>query len=237
MRVLQVEDDTSTAQAVEKTLQAKGFTCDTAALGEEAIRLATQNRYDLILLDIMLPDIDGYEVLRRLRDADIHTPVVIQSGLVGTDDGGKESLFGVRDHLIKPFNGYDLRECVASILERAGSEDLGHTPVGGAKAGRREPDATRRRHQRVKTLKSAQIIYKNSNCVTDCFVVNMSVAGAALKLTDAVDLPDTFLLKLEHGPTHRCHVCWRQGQKLGVMFIQPSEKGGSGPEGPASPAH
>ena len=60
MRVLQIEDDVSTAQAVAKTLEAKGFQCDTASLGEDAIGLATQNRYDLILLDIMLPDIDGY---------------------------------------------------------------------------------------------------------------------------------------------------------------------------------
>ena len=228
MRVLQVEDDASTAQAVEKTLQSKGFTCDTAVLGEEAIALASRNSYDLILLDIMLPDIDGYEVLRRLRDAEIDTPVVIQSGLAGDDGGNKDTLFGVRDHLIKPFNGNDLRECVASILERAGSEDLGHSGDGQNKGAAGESGTPRRRHQRVKTLKSAQIIYKNSNCVTNCFVVNMSDGGAALKLTDAVELPETFLLKLEHGPTYRCHVCWRQGQKLGVMFIQGAS--GAGPE-------
>ena len=237
MRVLQVEDDRSTAQAVEKTLQAKGFTCDTVVLGEDAIKLAVKNRYDLILLDIMLPDIDGYEVLRRLRDADIHTPVVIQSGVPGSDDGAKGSLFGVRDHLIKPFNGHDLRECVASILERAGSEDLGHAPGSETTSGGQDSETARRRHQRVKTLKSAQVIYKNSSCVTDCFVVNMSVGGAAIKLTDAVELPETFLLKLQHGPIYRCHVCWRQGQKLGVMFIQPSAADGLGPQGPDKSAH
>lgn len=227
MRVLQVEDDVSTAQAVTMTLQAKGFSCDTAELGEEAIALATQNHYDLILLDIMLPDIDGYEVLRRLRDADIHTPVVIQSALFSQEERENGSLFGIRDHLIKPFNGHDLRECVASILERAGSEDLGYTVEDRRETDRRSGERrqahnARRRHPRVKTLKSGQVIYKNSTCVNDCVVLNMSPGGAALKLTDAVDLPETFLLKLEHGPVYRCHVCWRHRDKIGVMFIQPS---------------
>jgi DNA-binding response OmpR family regulator len=228
MRVLQIEDDVSTAQAVAKTLEAKGFQCDTASLGEDAIGLATQNRYDLILLDIMLPDIDGYEVLRRLRDADIHTPVVIQSALLGDAHDDQGAGLGIQDHLIKPFNGHDLRECVNSILERAGSEDLGHievsvpVPDDRREAERRGGDATRRRHLRVKTLKGGQIIYKNSNCVTDCLVVNMSPGGAALKLSKAEEVPETFLLKLKQGSVYRCHVCWRHGEKLGVMFIQPS---------------
>jgi DNA-binding response OmpR family regulator len=223
MRVLQIEDDSSTAQAVAKTLEAKGFQCDTACLGEDAIGLATQNRYDLILLDIMLPDIDGYEVLRRLRDADIHTPVVIQSALLDQNLDDEAAGLGIQDHLIKPFNGHDLRACVSSILDRAGSEDLGHTLADDRRHGeRRGGDATRRRHPRVKTLKGGQVIFKNSNCVTDCLVVNMSAGGAALQLKKPEDVPETFLLKLQQGSVYRCHVCWRHGKKLGVMFIQPA---------------
>ena len=220
MRVLQIEDDELTAQAVSKTLESKGFSCDTAGLGEEAVGLATKNHYDLILLDIMLPDIDGYEVLRRLRDADIHTPVVIQSALLGQDHSGDHAGLGIKDHLIKPFNGHDLKECVASVLERAGSEELGIHGDDRRRGERRQDKKIRRRHNRVKTLKAAQIIYKNSNCVADCLVVNMSVGGAALKLAKLEDIPDTFLLKMHQGPIYRCHVCWRHRDKLGVMFIQ-----------------
>ncbi len=216
MRVLQVEDDEPTAQVVAQTLISKGFSCDTAHLGEEAIDLATQNRYDLILLDIMLPDIDGYEVLRRIRDADIHTPVIIQSALIGGDDEGKSEHLGVMDRLIKPFNGHDLRDSVAAILERAGSKELGHTFED-----RRTGKVARRQHKRVKTLKSGQIIYKNSNCVSDCLVVNMSSGGAALKIPEKLEVPETFLLKLQNGPLFRCHVCWRHANKVGVMFVQP----------------
>ena len=82
MRVLQVEDDPTTAQSVEQMLKSVGYECHTTALGEEAVRLAQKDPYDVILLDIMLPDIDGYEVLKRLQDWDIGTPVVIQSGQV-----------------------------------------------------------------------------------------------------------------------------------------------------------
>jgi len=215
MRVLQVEDDEATARAVAQTLAAKGFTCDTVSLGEEAIELASQSTYDLILLDIMLPDIDGYEVLRRLRDADINTPVVIQTGTIGQPDSDLTKGFGVREELIKPFSGSDLRECVASILERAASPELGHV-VPEPEDGK----TPRRRHKRVKTLKSAQIIFKNSNCVSDCFVINMSLGGAALKISEKLEVPETFLLKLQNGPMYRCHVCWRHVDKIGVMFIE-----------------
>ncbi len=86
MRVLQVEDDPTAAQAVEQMLKSKGYACETTAYGEQAVALATHNDYDIILLDIMLPDIDGYEVLRRLQAAQVHTPVLIQSGLIGRDE-------------------------------------------------------------------------------------------------------------------------------------------------------
>ncbi len=65
MRVLQVEDDPTTAQSVELMLKSEGYECHTTARGEEAVRLAQKDPYDVILLDIMLPDIDGYEVLKR----------------------------------------------------------------------------------------------------------------------------------------------------------------------------
>ena len=216
MRVLQVEDDQATAQVVAQTLISKGFSCDTAILGEEAIDLATQNTYDLILLDIMLPDIDGYEVLRRLRDADIHTPVIIQSALIGRNDQGKTNNLGVMDRLIKPFNSKELHDSVSAILERAGEED-GESAV----EDRRSDKVPRRRHKRIKTLKSGRIIHDNSQQINSCFVINMSIGGCALQFTGYPEIPEIFMLKLESGETHWCHVCWRHADKIGVMFIQP----------------
>jgi two-component system cell cycle response regulator CtrA len=118
MRVLQVEDDPTAAQAVEQMLKSKGYACETTAYGELAVELATQNDYDIILLDIMLPDIDGYEVLRRLQAAQVHTPVLIQSGIIGRDELEKGAGFGVDDYLVKPFTRSELAERIETALQR-----------------------------------------------------------------------------------------------------------------------
>ncbi len=214
MRILQVEDDEPTAKVVAQALISKGFSCDITRLGEEAIDLATRNTYDLILLDIMLPDIDGYEVLRRLRDSDIHTPVIVQTALTGKE--GKSDHLGVMSCLIKPFNGSDLFDTVSAILERAGVEDSEQEVED-----RRNSQVARRRHKRIKTLKSGRIIRDNSKQISSCFVINMSVGGCALQFTEDIEIPQLFTLKLENGETHRCHVCWRHADKVGVMFVPP----------------
>ena len=69
MRVLIVEDDTATSANIELVLKAEGFICDTTDLGEDGLEIGKLYDYDIIVLDLMLPDIDGYEVLRRLRAA------------------------------------------------------------------------------------------------------------------------------------------------------------------------
>ena len=83
MRVLLVEDDPSTAKAIELSLASEGIVCDTTELGEEGLEVGKLYDYDIIILDLMLPDIDGYEVLRRFRAAKINTPILILSGLCG----------------------------------------------------------------------------------------------------------------------------------------------------------
>ena len=85
MRVLLVEDDTATAKAIEVMLKSEGYVCDSTGLGEDGLEIGKLYDYDLIILDLMLPDIDGYEVLRRLRAARVQTPIVILSGLTEPD--------------------------------------------------------------------------------------------------------------------------------------------------------
>ena len=113
MRVLQVEDETSTASAVEQMLRADGHDCDTTSLGEDAVRLARENDYDVILLDVMLPDIDGYEVLKLLWRSKIRTPVIFQSGLVHNASYGYP--FGVGGCLVKPYDRQALREGIEAV--------------------------------------------------------------------------------------------------------------------------
>ena len=85
MRVLLVEDDDAMSDSIELMLKSEGMVVDTTDLGEDGLEIGKLYDYDIILLDLMLPDIDGYEVLRRLRDARVETPVLILSGLTETE--------------------------------------------------------------------------------------------------------------------------------------------------------
>ncbi|MEJ2028207.1 MAG: response regulator, partial [Limibacillus sp.] len=80
MRVLLVEDDSATARSIEMMLRSEGYVCDSTDLGEDGFEIAKIYDYDVIILDLMLPDMDGYDVLRRLRDAKVGTPILVLSG-------------------------------------------------------------------------------------------------------------------------------------------------------------
>src|ERR1043165_5011981 len=98
MRVLLVEDDAATAPGIALMLKKEGFVCDKTDLGEDGLEIGKLYDYDIIILDLMLPDIDGYEVLRRLRAARVRTPILILSGLSELDHKIKGLGFGADDY-------------------------------------------------------------------------------------------------------------------------------------------
>jgi len=104
MRVLLVEDDSSTAKSIEMMLKSEGYIVDITDLGEDGLEIGKIYEYDIIILDLMLPDMDGYEVLKRLRAAKINTPILILSGLSELDNKLKGLGFGADDYLTKPFD-------------------------------------------------------------------------------------------------------------------------------------
>lgn len=119
MRVLLVEDDSSVVKTVELTLRAEGFICDSTTIGEDGLEIGKLYDYDIMILDLMLPDIDGYEVLRRWRAAKVTTPVLILSGLQEISDKVKGLGFGADDYLTKPFNKNELLARVQAIVRRS----------------------------------------------------------------------------------------------------------------------
>jgi len=119
MRVLIVEDDSVTAQSIELMLKSESFNVYTTDLGEEGIDLGKLYDYDIILLDINLPDMSGYEVLRTLRVAKVKTPVLILSGLAALDDKVKGLGFGADDYLTKPFHKDELVARIHAIVRRS----------------------------------------------------------------------------------------------------------------------
>ena len=119
MRVLVVEDDSATAKSIELMLKSEGFVCDTTSLGEDGLEIGKLYDYDIIILDLMLPDMDGYEVLKRLRAARIKTPILILSGLAELDNKIKGLGFGADDYLTKPFDKRELIARVQAIIRRS----------------------------------------------------------------------------------------------------------------------
>jgi len=119
MRILLVEDDTATAKSIEMMLRSEGYVCDTTDLGEDGLEIGKLYDYDIILLDLMLPDIDGYEVLRRLRASQVRTPILILSGLAELDAKIKGLGFGADDYLTKPFDKRELIARIQAIVRRS----------------------------------------------------------------------------------------------------------------------
>jgi two-component system, cell cycle response regulator CtrA len=119
MRVLLVEDDAATSASIEMMLKKESFICDTTDLGEDGLEIGKLYDYDIIILDLMLPDIDGYEVLRRLRSSRVNTPILILSGLSELDNKIKGLGFGADDYLTKPFDRRELLARIQAIVRRS----------------------------------------------------------------------------------------------------------------------
>src|SRR5207237_330051 len=103
MRVLLIEDDSATAQSIELMLKSENFNISTTDLGEEGVDLGKLYDYDIILLDLNLPDMSGFEVLRSLRISKVGTPILILTGLAGIDDKVRGLGFGADDYMTKMF--------------------------------------------------------------------------------------------------------------------------------------
>ena len=119
MRVLLVEDDSVVSQSIEVMLKKEGMIVDTTDLGEDGLEIGKLYDYDIIILDLMLPDMNGYEVLRSLRASKVTTPVLILSGLSEPDKKVKGLGYGADDYLTKPFDKSELLARIHAIVRRS----------------------------------------------------------------------------------------------------------------------
>jgi two-component system cell cycle response regulator CtrA len=129
MRVLLVEDDPTTSKSIELMLRHANLNVYCTDLGEEGIDLAKLYDYDLILLDLNLPDMTGHEVLRQLRLEKVETPILILSGADDTESKIKGFGFGADDYLTKPFHREELVARIHAIIRRSKghSQSIIHT--------------------------------------------------------------------------------------------------------------
>lgn len=119
MRVLLVEDDLTTSKSIETMLENVDINIYTTQYGDEAIDLAKLYDYDLIILDLSLPDMHGNEVLRQLRVAQVKTPALILSGADDTKSKIKGFGLGADDYMTKPFDSEELIARVNAIIRRS----------------------------------------------------------------------------------------------------------------------
>jgi two-component system cell cycle response regulator CtrA len=119
MRVLLIEDDSGTAKSIELMLKTEGLNVYTTDLGEEGVDLGKVYDYDIILLDLKLPDMSGFDVLRSLRVGKVATPVLILSGLASIEDKIKGLGLGADDYLAKPFHKDELVARIHAIVRRS----------------------------------------------------------------------------------------------------------------------
>ena len=130
MRALVVEDGSKMAALLRRGLQEEGFAVDVAASGEDGSWLGIENDYDVILLDVMLPDVDGFEVCRRLRAAKRWAPILMLTARDGVQDRVAGLDAGADDYLTKPFSFDELFARVRALLRRGPSERPSVLEVG-----------------------------------------------------------------------------------------------------------
>src|SRR5690606_24278288 len=119
MRVLLIDDDGATKQCIELMLKSDGFNVYTTDLGEEGVDLGKLYDYDIILLDLNLPDMSGYDVLKSLRVGKITTPILILSGLAGIENKVRGLGFGADDYMTKPFHKDELVARIHAVVRRS----------------------------------------------------------------------------------------------------------------------
>ncbi len=119
MRALLIEDDAAIAKSIELMLKVESIYVYKTDLGEEGVDLAKIYDYDVVLLDLNLPDMSGYEVLRSLRSAKVHTPILILSGLASIEDKIRGLGLGADDYLSKPFHKDELIARIHALVRRS----------------------------------------------------------------------------------------------------------------------
>ena len=119
MRVLLVEDDKEVALYVSKGLKEQGFMVDVASEGKEGLGLASTETYDVMIIDRMLPKLDGLSILKSIRAAENHTPVIVLSALGEVDDRIRGLKAGGDDYLVKPFSFSELLARIEALIRRS----------------------------------------------------------------------------------------------------------------------
>ena len=165
MRILVVEDDAHIRTGLIDVLESEGYQAVAAADGKQALALAAQQKFDLVLLDIMMPGVSGYEVCREIRGKDARTPIIMVTAKGEEVDKVVGLELGADDYVTKPFGVRELLARVAAVLRRSrasaekSADDLPEELVfGAARIQRRSFTGSRGRHTFVLTAREIKLV-------------------------------------------------------------------------------
>jgi heavy metal response regulator len=134
MKILLVEDDRSISRFIAKGLKERGYVVDVCHDGEDGLHLILGRAYDLVILDILLPGLNGYEILKAMRDRKVGTPVVCLTAKGEQEDIVKGLELGADDYLVKPFSFAELQARISAVLRRGQKEgDMTRLAIGDLK--------------------------------------------------------------------------------------------------------
>jgi CheY-like chemotaxis protein len=239
MHVLLVEDDEVLTPIVEAAFREAGHTCEAVESGKQAITLVKTNPYDVMVLDVDLPDMDGCQVVRLMKVEGIDTPVVLLSGLADLNLRFVAADLGVEKFLAKPFSASELIGHMEAVVGNSCREQPDRAPQPAPQpdpepvseptpaprpvpepepAWMPAPDTVERRRHARATVYAAAVIVDGDGQIP-CVILDRSNKGAALLLADPDQpCPTLFTLEPVNGPQCRCEVRWRRGDRIGVEF-------------------
>lgn len=222
MRILVAEDDTALSSFVRKGLEAEHYAVDVAREGDEAQYMAEQFDYDLLLLDLTLPRIDGLKVLERVRTAKPSLPVLVLTGRTKVEDRVKGLDLGADDYLTKPFSFTELSARVRALLRRGGRPAAALLRVEDLEIDRVERQVRRAGRRIELTAKEFGLLeYLMRNCghtVSRAMIVEHVWNLSFDSMTNVVDVYINYLRKkIDEGfPTRLIHTVRGVGYRLGA---------------------
>ncbi len=220
-RILIVEDEVPIGVGLEEDLRRQGYQAEIATDGEAGLRRGRAEPWDLILLDVMLPKLDGFEVCRELRRAGIRTPILMLTARVQEAEKVLGLDLGADDYMTKPFGIHELRARVRALLRRAGGEPQGVHRVGDCELDFDRAEARRAGKTNELTAQEIRLLsvfLANPGCVLSRSRLIELAWGVGTHVTDRVI--DTHVLnlrkKIEPDPAEPCHLAGVRG--LGYRF-------------------
>lgn len=238
MRVLLIDDDVHTTTAMSLLLRSTGAVVDQTEAGEEALELVRHYQYDVVFLDLMLPDVDGYEVMRRMRAAKVTAPVLILSGLLRPEAKVRAFGVGADDFVTKPFDKSELIARMRAIVRRSRGLSQSTVRVGEVEVdldSKQVTVADKAVHLTAKEYSILELLtLRKGTVLTKEFLLNHLYNGLD---EPEMKIIDVFICKIRRklaqaGLTHFIGTQWGQG----YIVREPTPSGARVPGLPAAAA-